>query len=98
MRGIEKGDQISAERNANGAADDEWQNSPPLQGIANFPYPIALIDHPVCGDQHRGLQRRNDLQPEAGHNEPSREAGQAAGETAEKCSEEKKSKTRAVHV
>ena len=90
VRRIEIGHEIGAERNTNGAADDERQDSSPLQCMANFPDAIALVDHPVSRDQNRRLQWRDDVQPDARHDQSGREAGQAAGESAEKCSEKKK--------
>jgi hypothetical protein len=73
---VEIGEQDRSDRDADGAADDEWCKPFPGQRVPELPDAIALGQKSIAGDQSCRLNRRDDVQPYAGHDETHGKAGQ----------------------
>src|SRR5690242_13428116 len=97
MRGVEPGEEGDADRNSNHRPKRERPCPPDIEGVAQIEDAIALREQTVTRDQGRGLRRRDDVQPYAGHHDAHREAGKSADEAADKGGASKESKENSIH-
>ena len=76
--GPDVAEQRRADRHADDAAADERRHLPQAECMAQLPDAVALDKQPVTDDQRGSLSRRQDVQPDAGDDQPHGEAGQPA--------------------
>ena len=82
--------QLDAERDADLAADQQRQQPPPVERVAQLPHRVALDDQAVADDQRRGLQGRQDVQPDRRGDQAEGEARQSGDKGAEKVATTKR--------
>ena len=59
---------------------------------------IALREETISGDQGRDLNRREEVQPDAGYDDTHRKAGEAANKATEKRGQNEECKKVTIHV
>src|SRR5439155_8397553 len=69
----------------------------PGERMPQLPHAVPLQQNAVAHHQAHGLDRREDVQPYAGHHEAHGEAGNTGRHRAEKRRQEKKSENHAIH-
>src|SRR5262245_1016294 len=94
---IDIGEQQRPDGDADRAADDERRHILPAQRVPQLPHAIALRAQAVEDDQRRRLDRRDHVQPDAGHDEAHGKAGDAGCETADERRQQKDSKNDTIH-
>ncbi len=79
-----------AERHADRTAQDERRKPLPVERVAKLPDRDALHHQPEGDDEGRGLQRRQDMEPDRGGDESEREAREPRDQRGREGGEEKK--------
>src|SRR5215210_298393 len=65
--------------------------------MPQLPHAVTLREQAIADDQGCGLDRRDDVQPYAGHYEPHGETGKTGRQPAQECCKKEKSKNSAIH-